>query len=407
MILHFKKVGVVLKNNFNHFILTGTVFLEGDFVPNQFIKVEDGKITEIGNASNLPTDFSGNVYTYPENHYIVPGFIDIHIHGANSADTMDATNESLSKIASILVQEGTTSFLATTITQNIESIENALSVASSYIEEHQPKNAAEIIGIHLEGPFINAIHKGAQPENYIVQPDIQLFQKWQSIAKEHIKVVTLAPEVGHGFELVQYLNENGVIASIGHSDAKYEDVKLAIEHGAKHITHLFNGMRSIHHRDLGTAGSALLFDELNVEMIVDGHHIHPEMVRFVTKVKPLDQIILITDSMRAKWLADGVSELGGQKVIVENGTARLESGSLAGSILKMNEAIKNMMNFGQISLSEAIKLATYNPAKALGILDRKGIIAVGRDADIVVLNEDIEPILTITRGEFAYIKEVQ
>ncbi|OUM93251.1 N-acetylglucosamine-6-phosphate deacetylase, partial [Caldibacillus debilis] len=298
--------------------------------------------------------------------------------------------------------EGTTAFLATTITQSPQAIEKALANAASYIKEQNAPGKAEVVGIHLEGPFINAKRKGAQPEEYILEPDVETFQKWQNLAEGHIRLVTMAPECPNGLELVHYLSKNRCIASIGHSDADYADVKAAVEAGATHVTHLFNGMKGIHHREPGTAGAALLFDELTVELIADGIHVRPEMFRLILQAKGLDRVVLITDAMRAKCLKNGVYDLGGQDVHVRDGKALLSDGTLAGSILKMKDGIKNILAHTSLTLPEAVKLASENPARELGLFDRKGSLEAGKDADLVVLNEQYEPILTICRGAIAF-----
>jgi N-acetylglucosamine-6-phosphate deacetylase len=371
-----------------------------------YILVENGIIKDTGEKSAIPHDFKGPTYTFAKELVIVPGYIDIHIHGANNADTMDATKESIDTIAQVLAKEGTTSFLPTTITQSQEKIESALQNAGEYIQHDNIPGKAEVIGIHLEGPFINPIRKGAQPDKFIIESSIEKFDYYQSLAKGSIKLVTLAPEQKNGYNLVQHLRESGVIASIGHSDANFDEVKQAVDAGATHITHLFNGMKGIHHRDPGTAGGALLMNELYSEIIADGFHIHPNMIDLAIRLKGMDRTILVTDSMRAKWLSDGESELGGQKVYVKDGKATLESGNLAGSILKMSDAVKNIMKFTGINLPKAVKLATINPAKQLGIDNRKGSLEKGKDADIVILDEQYSPVLTICRGSMAYKGDV-
>lgn len=385
------------------YILTGTVCIGEELREDQYVLIEGEKIKEVGPVSNMPTSFSGEVLSYPKTMTIVPGFIDVHIHGAGGADAMDATPDALNKIAQHLVKEGTTAFLATTMTQSKQAIEVALKNAGEFI--HSTENGtgqAEIIGIHLEGPFIHPKRKGAQPEEFILLPSPSQFDEWQELAQNTIRIVTLAPDQENGIALVKHLAEHGVIASIGHSDANFQDVVAAVEAGASHVTHLFNGMRGLHHREPGTAGGALLLKELTVELIADGIHVHPKMIDLVFRLKDLDHAVLITDSMRAKWLPDGESELGGQKVFVLDGKATLEDGTLAGSILKLNQGVKHVMEFANLTLPEVVKLVTMNPAKELGLHHRKGSIEAGKDADLVVLNEKCEPILTICRGGIAF-----
>ncbi|NWN98653.1 MAG: N-acetylglucosamine-6-phosphate deacetylase [Bacillus sp. (in: Bacteria)] len=385
------------------YILTGTVCIGEELREDQYVLIEGEKIKEVGPVSNMPTSFSGEVLSYPKTMTIVPGFIDEHIHGAGGADAMDATPDALNKIAQHLVKEGTTAFLATTMTQSKQAIEAALKNAGEFIHSTENRTGqAEIIGIHLEGPFIHPKRKGAQPEEFILLPSPSQFDEWQELAQNTIRIVTLAPDQENGIALVKHLAEHGVIASIGHSDANFQDVVAAVEAGASHVTHLFNGMRGLHHREPGTAGGALLLKELTVELIADGIHVHPKMIDLVFRLKDLDHAVLITDSMRAKWLPDGESELGGQKVFVSDGKATLEDGTLAGSILKLNQGVKHVMEFANLTLPEVVKLVTMNPAKELGLHHRKGSIEAGKDADLVVLNEKYDPILTICRGGIAF-----
>ncbi|MBS8265844.1 N-acetylglucosamine-6-phosphate deacetylase [Mesobacillus boroniphilus] len=384
-------------------LINASVLTEEGMIEKGYIYIKDGKIAETGLASPLP-QYQAEVIELPEDSTIVPGFIDVHIHGAGGADAMDATTEALSTMASILPEEGTTSFLATTITQGQKAIIKGLENAADYISHHNKPGKAEMLGIHLEGPFINESRKGAQPEEHIIEPDIELFAKMQEASGNNIKLVTLAPEKENGNELIAYLAGNGVIASVGHSDATYGQMAEAVKAGATHVTHLFNGMRGMHHRDPGVAGAALLFDELKIEMIADGIHVVPEMLDLSIRAKGTDGVILITDSMRAKCLKNGIYDLGGQEVSVADGKALLADGTLAGSILKMKDSLKNMMEFTGISLEEAVKLASENPARQLKVFDRKGSIASGKDADLVILDRNHEVAMAFCRGVFSYTR---
>ncbi|MCP1160445.1 N-acetylglucosamine-6-phosphate deacetylase [Bacillus infantis] len=375
------------------------VLTEDGIIDKGYILVEDGKIKSFGPADELGGQSADKTIELDAGATLAPGFIDLHIHGAGGADTMDSTPEALQTIARTLPAEGTTSFLATTITQERSLIEKALANAAAYKPEG---TEAEMLGIHLEGPFINEKRKGAQPLEHILKSDVELFKAWQEKAGQLIRLVTLAPELEGGKELVRHLAETGVIASIGHSDADYEEVRKAVEAGATHVTHLFNGMKGLHHREPGTAGAALLFKELIVEMIADGVHVRPEMIKLALNSKGMDGMVLITDSMRAKCLKNGTYDLGGQDVTVKDGMALLEDGTLAGSILRMKDSVKNMTKFADITLAEAVKLASENPAKQLKVFDRKGSIAEGKDADLTVLNENMDIVLTICRGKVAY-----
>jgi N-acetylglucosamine-6-phosphate deacetylase len=380
------------------------IYAETGKIAQGYVLTEGNKVIEVGPMSSCPASSEAEVIDLDPSFSVVPGFIDVHIHGASGADVMDATVEALRTMAKTLPREGTTSFLATTMTAPIEHIERALQNAAQYIYSSNPPGEAEVLGIHLEGPFISQKRAGAQHPENIIEPNIKLFQKWQNIANGHIRLVTLAPEENNGLALTAYLKETGVIASIGHSDAVYEQVNAAIQAGVTHATHLFNGMRGIHHREPGVAGAVLMHDEVLCELIVDGIHVAPEMVRFAYKMKGSDGLILITDAMRAKCLGAGIYELGGQEVIVQGEKATLRDGTLAGSILKLGDAVKNAMSFTGCTLEDIIRMASWNPAKQLGVSDRKGSIRVGKDADLVVLDEQHHVVMTICRGKLAYAK---
>ena len=382
-------------------LINASVLTQDGMIKKGFIYIKDGKVAETGPITSLP-QHQAEVVELPEGSTIVPGFIDVHIHGAGGADTMDGTIEAITTMASVLPEEGTTSFLATTITQDQLAIMKALENAADYISHHNHPGKAEVLGLHLEGPFINEARKGAQPAQHIIAPDIELFAKMQEASGNNIRLVTLAPEKENGNHLIAYLAENGVIASVGHSDATYAQMAEAVKAGATHVTHLFNGMRGMHHRDPGVAGAALLFEELKIEMIADGIHVVPEMLDLSIRAKGTDGVILITDSMRAKCLKNGSYDLGGQEVSVADGKALLADGTLAGSILKMKDSLQNMMEFTGISLEEAVKLASENPARQLNIFDRKGSIAPGKDADLVVLDHNHEVAMTFCRGVASY-----
>lgn len=337
----------------------------------------------------------------PEEYVVVPGFIDEHVHGAAGSDAMDGTMEDLGKIANALASEGTTAFLATTMTQSPENITKALKAVKAY-RELSPESGAEILGVHLEGPFISKDFVGAQPIEYLAKPSVEVFKKYQDASGDCVRIVTLAPEVEGSTELIKYLVSQNIVASIGHTNATYVDVKKAVEVGATNLTHTYNAMKPLHHREVGTVGSGFLFDELNCECICDGIHVSGPAIQLLHKNKPADKMTLITDAMRAKHMPDGVSELGGQVVIVKNGEARLENGTLAGSVLKMNNAIKNVMKFLNLPLEEVVKLASQNPAKNLGVFDQMGSIKEGKRADFVILDKDLNVVQTVRNGKVIY-----
>lgn len=373
-------------------ILTPEGFINGN------LQIDNGKITNI----NYDPNFNG--LTFTDVVTVVPGFIDEHIHGANGSDVMDGDLDSLSNIACTIVKEGVTSFLATTMTQKEDVIIKALNNVKEYVD-NPVENGAEVIGIHLEGPFLNPSACGAQDPAYIVNPDVDKLKRYQDASGNLIKLVTVAPEMPGGIEFIKYCTSAGIVASIGHTKATYEDAHQAVLAGATNVTHCFNAMSGLHHRDVGVVGAALLHDELTTELIADGIHVSKEAIKILYKLKGKDKLTLVTDAMEAKWLPDGEYELGGQKVYVKGKEARLTNGTLAGSVLKMNEAVGNMHDFLDATLEDIIYMASVNPAKKLGVYDRKGSIEPGKDADLVVLNDNLEVIMTIVKGRICYCKE--
>ncbi|MCA0985144.1 N-acetylglucosamine-6-phosphate deacetylase [Halobacillus yeomjeoni] len=376
-------------------LLGGNIVTETEVIRDGYLIINQEKIEEIGYGQPSNPSNIDEAVELDKGDYIFPGFIDIHIHGAAGADTMDATPKALETMAETLPKEGTTSFLATTITDEEDRISEALKNASEF--KKTDSIGAEMLGVHLEGPFINKKHAGAQPLSCIGPASVDQFKKWQETAEGLIRVVTLAPEEDQDHQLIQYLNDTGVIPSIGHSHATYEEVKQAAENGLKHATHLFNAMRPMHHREPGVVGAVFLSEDLMAEIIFDRIHVAQEMVELAYKNIGSDRMILITDSMRGKCLQNGTYDLGGQHVHLKDGEARLEDGTLAGSVLKMNEAVKNMSQLG-VSPLDLMKMSSWNAAKSLGVDDRKGSIAAGKDADLVIMDKDFNIKQTYCRG---------
>ena len=337
----------------------------------------------------------------PDDAIVIPGFVDEHIHGAGGSDGMDGTVEDIAIIAKTIAAEGTTSFLVTTMTQSKENITKAMQAVKEY-RNANVKDGARVAGIHLEGPFIAADYKGAQPLEYVVAPDKDVFDEYNAASGNSIKIVSLAPEVAGADEFIRHLKKQGIVASIGHSGAKYPEIANAVNAGAKNVTHTYNAQTALHHREIGVVGSAMLIDALNCELIADTIHVSVPAMQLLVKNKPADKLTLITDAMRAKGIPDGVSELGGQTVYVKNGEARLENGTLAGSVLRMNRAVQNMVEKVGVPFTQAVDYATINPAKALGIDGEVGSIKVGKRADFTVLNTSYDVLLTVRDGEVIY-----
>jgi N-acetylglucosamine-6-phosphate deacetylase len=342
----------------------------------------------------LSNHLPAKVYQFPEDYYLLPGFIDLHIHGANGYDVMDGSEAALIEISEALAAEGVTGFLATTMSAPQEKTQQVL--AHIHALKNHTKGAA-LLGAHLEGPFIAKEKIGAQAEIAIALPDLAFMQSLISLAPETIKIVTLAPELTGALDLITYLVKKNIRVSIGHTNASYEETEIAIQAGCSHATHLFNAMRGLKQRDPGAVTALLLACEIKAELIADGLHLHPAILELVFRLKDKDHLFLVTDAMRAKCLGDGQYELGGQTVTVKDARASLEDGRLAGSTLRMPQAIKNMVQFSHCQLHEAIAMATINPAATLGLC-HKGSIALGNDADLVVMNAEFAVQLTMREG---------
>lgn len=322
--------------------------------------------------------------------YVSPGFINVHIHGAASVDTMDDDINALKQLAEFMPSCGVTSFLPTTMTMPLENIYRAL---KRIRDGKNFSHGARILGAHLEGPFINKKFKGAQAEENILSADFNLIKDFADV----IKIITIAPEFV-GLNFIERCLEKNIIVSIGHSAATYETAMAAITHGANHITHLFNAQTGLHHRKPGIVGAA--FDSnATVELIADNVHVHPAAQRLINKAKPRSEIILITDSCRACGIGDGLSELGGQKVFVKGNLATLEDGTLVGSVAKMNEVLKNFCTNTNLDVAAGVELITKNPAVELKIHDKLGSLEVGKAADITLFDDDFNIKKTFINGQ--------
>ena len=373
-------------------IVNGKIVLENQILENKVL-VFNEKIINIVNEAPKDCeiiDANGN--------YVCPGLIDIHIHGNMGKDTMDGTDDAICTIAKSIARHGVSSFLPTTMTMDEKSITNAIDTIKKYMDKDT--KGAQIIGTHLEGPFINKDYKGAQNEKFIVAPTYEFIEKYKDV----IKIITYAPEKDVDMEFTKKIKANtDIVLSIGHSKATYDEAKEAINMGASNITHTFNGMSGLNHRNPGVVGAALTTN-VYCEVIADEIHIMKDLFQFILNNKGEDKIILITDSIEAGGLEDGEYSLGGQKVIVKSNQARLESGSLAGSVMPLNKMVYNFMNNPNLDMRKVIKLASINPAKSIGIDNKKGSIEIGKDADIAIFDENINCHMTINCGKVIYKK---
>ena len=391
----------MINKNKRIIIMNGTIITPFHLVSAKAIIVEKGRIREIVNKEEISSaTLTGAKVIEGKDKFIVPGYIDIHVHGGGGSDVMDGDYEAINQIAIAHSHFGTTSFLPTTMTMSKDKIIRSLRSICEAVKKGTA--GAEILGIHMEGPYINPEKKGAQKEEDIKKISIEEFLEFNQASGNLIRLVTIAPEMPGAIGLIKYLYKQGIIASVGHTNATYVQTQAGIQAGLSHVTHTFNAMRELHHREPGVVGAALTSPELTVEIIADGVHIHPIVLKILTKIKDGEKIVLITDAMRAAGLKEGTYDLGGQEVIVTKGQARLKDGTLAGSVLTMDKAVKNMVNKIGIQLPKAIQMASYNPAKSIGIDDKKGSLEPGKDADIVILNKNLETELTIVAGKIVY-----
>ena len=374
-------------------ITNGRIYTEAQVIEKGYLVVENGKISDIQKG-----DYKGHLNQIDvAGKHVLPGFIDIHIHGGYGEDAMDASYDGLNHLAKQLLSEGTTTFLATTMTQSDENIEKALNNIVACYENQTLGEAAEIGGVHLEGPFISEHKVGAQNPKYVQRPTVEKIRHFQEVAKGLIKIITFAPEVEGAHETLNELRDD-IIFSMGHTVATFEEANEAVERGAKHVTHLYNAATPFEHRNPGVFGAAWTNQSLNTEIIGDGIHSHPAAVDIAYKQKGYTHMYLITDAMRAKGMKDGEYDLGGQNVIVKGKEARLENGALAGSILKMNEGLHNLIQFTHDSLDHLWRVASLNQAIALNIDKQKGSLSIGKDADIVIVDDHIQVDTTIKSG---------
>ena len=368
------------------------VWLADQFI-GAAIEMENGKIKGVYPYGTKEVDVD-----YGDKR-IVPGFLDIHCHGAFGFDTNDANEEGLRAWTKGIVTEGTTALLATTITQSEEVLTNAVANVAKVMEDGY--EGAEILGIHFEGPYLDMLYKGAQPEQHIVKGTIEQFERYQAAAKGNIKYITMATETDDDFVLTQYLAQNGVVVSIGHSAATYEEAAYAWANGARSMTHVYNGMTPFNHRKNGLVGASYRFRTMYGEIICDGNHSTTAALNNFFMSKGPDYSIMVSDALMAKGSPAGSKFIfGGNEIeIYEDGSAHLTStGGLAGSTLRLNEGLRILVEEAMVPFNYAINSCTINPARCLGIDDRKGSIMVGKDADIVVLDTDYSVIQTYCKG---------
>lgn len=377
------------------FIVNGKMVLEDGILAGHSLVVWDGKIQEILLEEELKDRYLDDHQVIDlQGGYLSPGWLDIHCHGARGIDVMDGDPIGIQAIAKFKASQGVTGFVPTGITSPFLEIEQAIEA----VEESSLSNqeGAQILGFHLEGPFINPAKKGAHQAELIVLPDIDWTLEMQKKVSGRL-IVTIAPETDGALDFIRRATETGILVAIGHTNGTYEDVLAAYEAGATYGVHTFNAMRGLHHREPGVVGGILDLP-LVAEVIADGIHLHPVVMRLMSKLKLPHGLVLVTDAMRAAGLGDGEYTLGGLKVFKEGQAARLADGTLAGSVLTMQQSVQNAVRLVGLSLVDVIRMAATNPARLLGIDGNKGSIAIGKDADLVILSPNLEVKETIIAG---------
>ena len=364
--------------------LVNAAYLDQDFrLVRGDLEIEGGRIRQVGeklswSQNDLVVDCQG--YT------IVPGFVDVHIHGCAGADTCDGKRESIDAMAEVLLTKGVTSFCPTTMTVERAEIEAALLAAKACVD--QPGPGARVVGVNMEGPFIAAARKGAQKEEAILPPDPELFRHFQELSGGIVRLVDIAPEQPGGLAFIREVKDLCAV-SIAHTTANYDQAKESFDAGITHATHLFNAMSGLHHRDPGVVGAVFDDSRVYAELICDGFHIHPAALRTAFQVLG-DRALVISDSMRANGMPEGEPfDLGGQMVTVREGKATLADGTIAGSVSNLHQEVKNLVSFG-IPLEQAVKAASLIPARSIGLEEEIGSIAPGKRADLVVLDENLD-----------------
>lgn len=373
-------------------VVAKQLILENQQLENHAVLLEGKRIAAILPKSSLDELVLEDSPLYAD--YVLPGFIDIHIHGSAGADVMDASVDGLSTIKTSLMTTGTTSFLGTTMTMAFEQIR--LSLEAIKLCMLQNDNGAKLLGAHLEGPFINAKAKGAHLEAFIVLPELSAIEAYQDI----IRLITIAPETDPEGVFIQAARQMGIGISLGHSACSYACAKQAIDYGANSVTHLFNAMTGLHHRDPGLVGAALLSD-VYAELIADNVHVHPDLYELVYKLKGSERMILITDAMKGQCMKQGKYDLGGQPVTVGENDARLENGTLAGSILTQDKALRHILSTNGVDIVKASHMLSGNPAKLIN-QSQMGIIREGYEADLVLLSESMNVMHTVINGQCQY-----
>ncbi|URN92469.1 MAG: N-acetylglucosamine-6-phosphate deacetylase [Candidatus Pristimantibacillus lignocellulolyticus] len=381
-------------------ITNANIVLPDRLIEDGWIYSCNGEIVAYGNSNESYNELIGEEAQKVDGKggYVLPGFIDIHVHGGANHDFMTAKDEELDTITRFHMENGTTTMLATTVTASRDELTEVIDTVAKY--ERKPMPYAQLIGVHLEGPFVNPKWKGAQNDNFMVAPQLEWLDEWVQKYPGVVKIQTLAPEIEGAPQYIRALKDHGIVAACGHTDATFEEIEFAVEHGLSHAVHTFNAMRALHHREPGTVGAVMLNDNITAEVIADGHHVHPAAIKILLQAKGADLVVLVTDAMSAAGMPDGEYLLGVLPVIVEDGTARLkEGGSLAGSTLTMIKGFQYLIQEVGVSIIEASRIASLNPARVIGISQQYGSLEVGKRADLLLVDKGLSIDAVFIAGE--------
>jgi len=377
---------------------TGKAITPANEISDAGILIRDGVIEAVGARADVTLP-AGAIEVKATDQTAVPGFIDVHIHGAGGRDVMEGSDEALSTVARTVATHGTTSMVATTVTAAPDDIVRSVEGIASFItNQHRTENPrAEVLGIHYEGPFISSARRGVHPKEWVTLPNRELLDRMVAAAAGNARILTIAPELLGAMPCIDAARSLGIVVAMGHTDATYEQARAAIAHGAHHAVHVYNAMRPFSHRDSGVIGAVLTSPEVSAELIADGVHVEEAAMRVLLQAKGPGCVILVSDGISATGMPDGTYSLGKFDVTVTDGVARNSEGKLAGSTLTLDRALRNIVRMGW-SLSDAVRMLTANPAKLLGLEFKKGALRTGADADIVLLNEALEVTNVWARG---------
>lgn len=366
-------------------------------IKNGWILIGDTKIISLGSGELPPVEHQMQRIDAQGKH-LLPGFIDTHVHGGFGFETMQATPEAFAGMARFFASCGVTSFVASTIAESAELTSQVFEAARAFMATQEA--GARLLGIHLEGPYINACYKGAHPEQHIRPPTRAEYRSW--FATGVVKKMTVAPEIEGADELIAHAHEAGVVVSIGHSSASYQEAQLAFSRGVRSVTHLFNAMPAMHHRKPGLIAAALMHPEVMVELIVDMIHVDPVMVDLACRLKGVENVLLVTDAEIGAGMPQGMYTFGSHMVFVKDGAVRLADGTLFGSTLTMNQALRHCMAATGLSLQEAWPMSSLNGARHVGLAHETGALRAGLDADMVLVDDQLAVALTISRGKVVF-----